>query len=103
MKNNSISWKEGMFLLPQHFQRQEVHFDHQLATNSRVETPYCYGFRNLEVDQSAFEDWQFSVLNATGRTKDGTLFEFEAGEIPRLDIKSCDDVKSNRNLITTGQ
>ncbi|MFK7767211.1 MAG: type VI secretion system baseplate subunit TssK [Mariniblastus sp.] len=100
MKNNSISWKEGMFLLPQHFQRQEVYFDHQLATSSRIETPFYYGFQNLEIDEKAFEDWQFGVLKASGRTKQGTLFEFEANEIPRLDIKTCDDGEVKKLLET---
>lgn len=98
MKNNSISWKEGMFLLPQHFQRQEVYFDHQLATSSRVESPFGYGFRNVEIDETAFVDWQFCLVNASGRTKGGTLFEFGAGEVPRLDIRSCDDGEIRRQL-----
>lgn len=102
MKNSSVSWKEGMFLLPQHFQRQEVHFDQQLAENSRVSSPYCYGFRNVEVDSTAFEDWQLSVQHASGRTKAGTLFSFEPGDVPRLDLRSCDDGEVS-TLLKNGQ
>ena len=87
-----------MFLLPQHFQRQEAYFDGKLADQARVSVPYCYGFRSIEVDSTAFEDWQLSIDRASGRTKAGTLFNFEAGEIPRLDIRSCDDGEVRRQL-----
>lgn len=98
MKNNSVSWKEGMFLLPQHFQRQEAHFDQQVALSARVERPFCYGFREIEVDTTAFEDWQFSITRASGRTKSGTLFAFESGEIPRIDLASIDDGDVKKQL-----
>ena len=98
MRNNSVSWKEGMFLLPQHFQRQEAHFDYQLAANTRVSTPFDYGFREVEIDPTAFEDWQFGVAKATGRTKNGTVFGFEAGEVPRLDLRTCDDGEVKKRL-----
>ena len=98
MRNNSVSWKEGMFLLPQHFQQQEDHFDHQLANSARISTPFDYGFRSLEIDATAFEDWQFGVTQASGRTKTGTLFSFESGEVPRLDLRSCDDGAVKKQL-----
>ena len=87
-----------MFLLPQHFQRQEVYFDHQLAASAHVGTPYNYGLRNLEIDETGFEDWQFCVVAASGRTKNGTLFEFESGEIARLDLRKCDDGEVKKRL-----
>ena len=80
-----------MFLLPQHFQQQEDHFVHQLASNARISGPYDYGVRSLEIDLTAFEDWQFAVSKASGRTKGGTLFDFESGEVPRLDLRSYGD------------
>lgn len=87
-----------MFLLPQHFQRQEVYFDHQLATSARIESPYGYGFRNVEMEETAFEDWQFNLVSASGRTKSGTLFEFGAGEVPRLDLSKCDAGEVRKQL-----
>jgi type VI secretion system protein ImpJ len=98
MRNNSVSWKEGMFLLPQHFQQQEDYFDQQLASGARISGPFDYGFRWLEIDSTAFEDWQFSVAKASGRTKNGTLFNFESGEVPRLDLSSCDDGAVRKQL-----
>lgn len=98
MNNKSISWKEGMFLLPQHFQGQENYFDHQLAASARIDTPYAYGFRELRVDSTAFEDWKLKVTQAAGRTHVGTLFEFIENEIPTLDLRTCDDGEAKRKL-----
>lgn len=98
MNQHSVSWKEGMFLLPQHFQRQEAHFDQQLASSSRISGPFNYGFRNVEIDSAGFEDWQFCLDKASGRTKGGTLFSFESGEVPRLDLRTCDDGEIRRKL-----
>lgn len=98
MKNNSISWKEGMFLLPQHFQGQENYFDSQVAASSRIDSPYGYGFRDLAIDSDAFEDWKLTVTQAAGRTSDGTLFDFTANEIPSLDLRTCDDGEAKQKL-----
>ena len=93
MRNNSISWKEGMFLLPHHFQRQEIFFEHQMACGAKNDSPFSYGFRELEIDANALDEWQLVVNKAVGRTKSGTLFEFADGEIPRADLKKLGDGK----------
>jgi len=98
MKHHSVSWKEGMFLLPQHFQRQESHFFQQLALGAEVSAPFSYGFRSIQIDASGFDDWQFVLDRASGFTKSGTLFSFESGEVPRLDLRSCDDGEVKKKL-----
>ncbi|MEL7498861.1 MAG: type VI secretion system baseplate subunit TssK [Planctomycetota bacterium] len=98
MKNNSISWKEGMFLLPQHFQGQENYFESQLSASSRVDQTFGYGFRDLEIDSTAFEDWKLTVSRATGRTQEGTLFDFLPNEIPSLDLRTCDDGQAKQRM-----
>jgi len=100
MNHHSVSWKEGMFLLPQHFQRQEAHFEQQLAGNARVSGSFEYGFRHIEIDLKGFEDWQFGIETASGRTKEGTLFAFESGEIPRLNLRTCNDGEVRKKLET---
>ena len=47
---------------------------------------------------TAFEDWQFAVSKASGRTKGGTLFDFESGEVPRLDLRSYGDGAVKKQL-----
>lgn len=87
-----------MFLLPQHFQRQEAHFDQQIANSAKISGPFEYGFRNVEIDAAGFDDWQFTVERVSGLTKGGTLFAFETGEVPRLDLRSCDDGEVKKRL-----
>ena len=80
MKNRSVSWKEGMFLLPQHFQCQEVHIEQQFAASARTDRPFNFGFSELKIDPSALEDWNFAVDRAAGRTKLGFLFGFDTAD-----------------------
>ena len=80
-----------MFLLPQHFQRQEMFFEQQMADAARLDLPFHYGFRELKIDQTALENWQLVITHASGRTKAGTVFQFSPGEIGRIDLRTIDD------------
>ena len=95
---NSISWKEGMFLLPQHFQYQEQHFEQQLANSAFVSHSYNYGFDVLELDPEALGNWHVAVNRASGRSKLGYLFKFAANEIPRIDLKTYESGDVKRRL-----
>ena len=75
-----------MFLLPHHFQQSETFDAEQLALSSRFDHPYGYGFHALEIDEVAFENWQLAIRRASGRCKDGTIFDFSQGEIGRVDL-----------------
>lgn len=86
-----------MFLLPQHFQWQEIYFDDQLGFSSQVNAPYYYGFRHLDIDLVALENWQV-VVSASGRTKNGTLFHLDEGEVVRLDIQAEENAELKKNL-----
>ena len=88
MKKNGVSWKEGMFLLPQHFQRQDLFFENQLGLSAAIDQPFAYGFQKLVIDEAALENWEIVVNQATGRTRTGSLFEFLEGETVRLDLNS---------------
>ena len=88
MANKSVSWKEGMFLMPQHFQHQELHFEQQLAESAFIDNPYSYGFRSLELDSEALANWQVAVTQASGRSRLGFVFDFQANEIARLDLQT---------------
>lgn len=87
-----------MFLLPQHFQRQEIYYDQQLADAARVSAPFSHGFRELQFDAAALENWELVVTRASGRTKSGTVFDFAAGEVGRLNIKTAGDGQANQLL-----
>jgi type VI secretion system protein ImpJ len=91
MKNHGVSWKEGMFLLPQHFQQQELYYLEQSGLSSYIDHPYHYGFRALEIELSAFESWQLRLGRISGRCKNGLQFDLEQGEAPQIDLKTAED------------
>ena len=91
MASKSISWKEGMFLMPQHFQHQELHFDQQMGQSAFVDNPYAYGFSRLELDSDALANWQVALTSASGRTRLGSVFNFQANEVARLDLQKAAD------------
>ena len=89
MANKSVSWKEGMFLMPQHFQHQELHFERQLAESAFVDNPVAYGFSRLEIDSDAMSNWQIAINRASGRSRLGFVFDFQTNEIARMDLKTA--------------
>lgn len=98
MANKSVSWKEGMFLMPQHFQCQELHFERLLAESAFVNHPYAYGFSRLEIDADALSNWHVALNRATGRTRLGHVFDFQPNEIARLDLQTTEDGMAKQRL-----
>ena len=45
-----LLWGEGLFLRPQHFQRQDAYHEWRLAEMSRALHPYAWGMRRAKID-----------------------------------------------------
>lgn len=80
LDHSRVLWKEGMFLLPQHFQ-----FSDHLNTvwvNSRFSAvqPFCYGFRHLEVDRDTLLGGSFTISRCTGVMPDGSCFSISGDD-----------------------
>lgn len=90
------SWAEGMFLLPQHFQQQELYFSAQIAANSRLDHCYPYGVMDFELSNEGLNAWKVQVQRLVGRTKSGLQFSFREGEVPslNLDAEEFQEIKS---------
>lgn len=50
--SSKVLWGEGLFLRPQHFQRQDAYHEWRLAEAMRTLHPYAWGLRRLSVDVS---------------------------------------------------
>ncbi|MFT3721565.1 type VI secretion system baseplate subunit TssK [Pseudorhodoferax sp.] len=50
--SSKVLWGEGLFLRPQHFQRQDAYHEWRLAEAMRALHPYAWGVRRLAVDAS---------------------------------------------------
>ena len=53
IQSSKILWGEGLFLRPQHFQRQDAYHEWRLAEGMRALHPYAWGVRRLVVDTDA--------------------------------------------------
>jgi type VI secretion system protein ImpJ len=52
-RSSKILWGEGLFLRPQHFQRQDLYHETRLAEFGRTIHPYLWGIRNVKFDVDA--------------------------------------------------
>ena len=50
IQSSKLLWGEGLFLRPQHFQRQDAYHEWRLAEVSRAMHPYAWGLRRAKVD-----------------------------------------------------
>ncbi len=50
IRSSKILWGEGLFLRPQHFQRQDAYHEWRLAEAMRAMHPYAWGVRSVRVD-----------------------------------------------------
>lgn len=53
IQSPKVLWGEGLFLRPQHFQRQDAYHEWRLAEVARTLHPYAWGVRRLRVDTDA--------------------------------------------------
>lgn len=51
IQSSKVLWGEGLFLRPQHFQRQDAYHEWRLAQGMRALHPYAWGVRRMQVDK----------------------------------------------------
>jgi type VI secretion system protein ImpJ len=62
IQSSKVLWGEGLFLRPQHLQRQDAYHEWRLAEMSRALHPYAWGVRSVKVAADAL---QAGVLRLT--------------------------------------
>lgn len=53
IQTSKVLWGEGLFLRPQHFQRQDAYHEWRLAEQARTLHPYAWGVRRMKIDVDA--------------------------------------------------
>ncbi len=66
-----ILWGEGLFLRPQHFQRQDLYHETRLADFGRCVHPYLWGIRDLKLDNEALAAGVLRITSISGVLPDG--------------------------------
>ena len=71
IRSSKILWGEGLFLRPQHFQRQDAYHEMRLAETARAVHPFCWGLRRLRIDTDALSNGVLRVAELQAILPDG--------------------------------
>lgn len=72
--SSKVLWGEGLFLRPQHFQRQDAYHEWRLAETTRVLHPYAWGLRRVRVDADALQSGVLRVDDLALMFPDGEFY-----------------------------
>lgn len=71
IQSSKVLWGEGLFLRPQHFQRQDAYHEWRLAEGLRALHPYAWGLRRLKVDTDALASQVLRLTDLQAVLPDG--------------------------------
>lgn len=74
LKTRKPLWGEGLFLRPQHFQRQDAYHEGRLAEAMAILHPYAWGCRRIVVDSDALASGVLRLEQVQVVLPDGDLF-----------------------------
>jgi type VI secretion system protein ImpJ len=69
-----ILWGEGLFLRPQHFQRQDAYHEGRQAAYAQALHPYSWGLRQLKLDTDALTTGVLRITALQAIFPDGELY-----------------------------
>jgi len=78
--SSRVLWGEGMFLRPQHFQQQALHFEHLLRDSLHANCAAPWGVRGIEIDAEALQAGFLRANRLEVLFPDGTAFAAPAAE-----------------------
>jgi len=84
-----VSWTEGMFLKPHHFQQSDLFQDARLAYHLRTLNPFYWGVATLRVDPDALENMILRVVACEAVLPDGLIVRYPSDA--RIDERSFQD------------
>ncbi len=84
-----VSWTEGMFLKPHHFQQSDLFQDARLAYHLRTLNPFYWGVATLRIDPDALENMILRVVVCEAVLPDGLVIRFPSDA--RIEERSFQD------------
>lgn len=78
LRSSKVLWGEGLFLRPQHFQRQDAYHEWRLAEGMRTLHPYAWGVRRCRVDTDALASGVLRFTELQIIFPDGELYSAPA-------------------------
>ncbi len=70
--NKQLFWHQGLFLQPQHFQRENLFFQSLLAPFHKFLQPFFWGTGDIEIQQSELNNFSFRLLKGEFLFPDNT-------------------------------
>lgn len=81
--SNKVLWGEGLFLRPQHFQRQDHYHETRLHQTALALNPYCWGISSLQVDRDALNNNTLRIIELSAIFQDGEIYKApDADDLP---------------------
>lgn len=77
-----VTWSEGMFLRPHHFQQQERYFEEYVQARCLPLRGFHWGWHRLVLDRAALATGRIALQEGSGILPDGTPFSFALREAP---------------------
>lgn len=74
MLADKVIWKDGLFVLPQHFQQFERYLLNTVQQTNAVAMPFMYGFTSCSLDVNLLSKGKVALTEAQGIMPDGTPF-----------------------------
>lgn len=78
IQSSKVLWGEGLFLRPQHFQRQDAYHEWRLAETARTLHPYAWGLRRCRIDSDALASGVLRVSELQLVFPDGEFYNAPA-------------------------
>jgi type VI secretion system protein ImpJ len=94
-----VLWGEGLFLRPQHFQRQDAYHEARLHSTAQSLHPYYWGVRSVKFDLDALENGMLRASELTLIFPDGELYSAPQSDTLPPPI-ALDTLKAGQNEIT---
>ena len=82
MRHAQVSWHEGQFLRPHHFQTADRYWNEINRLSGEWSLPANYGIRSFEYSREALANNQFELRSLDARMRDGTIVQLQSGQEP---------------------
>jgi type VI secretion system protein ImpJ len=78
--SDKVLWGEGLFLRPQHFQRQDSYHENRLHQIATALHPYAWGLLEIKIDRDALANSAFRLLGLSAIFQDGEIYRAPDGD-----------------------
>lgn len=83
---DAVQWHEGLQLLPQHFQLQDLRAETLAAVLAASAHPWYWGIEHYEIDSSSLLGGRIRLLSLSAILPDGLPVMFDAGCDPAVEL-----------------